>query len=285
MRSPNQPVRTRRLWALLALVTMQVMALTGTASPASARVPGLTFTQTGCEGFSDSVARLYAAGFGRQPDQEGFQFWMDEYTSGRWTFPAMAGFFVESTEFVSTYQELDNLAFVQQIYRNVLGREGDAEGIDFWTGQVNSGITRAAILMRFAESPENVTRTGTVEPQLGFYNNGLSAPWTCDGLPPLPPSACTILSRTAAGITVQVRISNLDTVDSVNATISILGQVNVQSPTGPENVPGEASEQVVPNIGPRQTVEVEFTVPFPITAAADPATSGCFFVTTNLEIV
>lgn len=285
MRSPNQPVRTRRLWALLVLVTVQIMALTGTASPSSARVPGLSFTNTGCEGFSDSVARLYTAGLGRQPEKDGFQFWMDEYTAGRQTFPSMANFFVNSPEFQNSYGSLDNLGFVQQIYRNVLGREGEAEGVEFWTGQIDSGVTRAAILMRFAESPENVTRTGTEEPQLGFFNNGLSAPWTCDGLPPLPPSACTVLSRTATGMTVQIRISNLDTVDTVNATVTILGQVNVQSPTGPENVPGETSEQVIPNIGPRQTVEVEFTLPFPVTAAADPASSGCFFVTTNLEVV
>ncbi len=51
--------------------------------------------------------RLYTAGLGREPERDGFDFWMNEYTSGRWSFPAMAAFFVESPEFSASYGTLD----------------------------------------------------------------------------------------------------------------------------------------------------------------------------------
>ena len=39
--------------------------------------------------------------------------------------------------------------------------------------------TRATILLRFSESPENVQNTGTTEPSLGFYNQGVTEPFAC----------------------------------------------------------------------------------------------------------
>ncbi len=249
-------------------------ALAVAPTPSGAAVPGLTFTQTGCEGYSDSVARLYSAGLGRTTEQAGFEFWMGEYTAGRQTFTSMAAFFVASTEFQNNYGALTNLGFVQQIYRNVLGREGEAEGVNFWTGQLDAGVTRASILMRFAESPENIARTGTVEPTLGFFNNGLSAAWTCDGLPALPASACNILSRTASTLTVEITLSNVDTTTAINPTIEIAGRIDGDIV--------ETSTQTMATIAPRQTGVETFVLPFPLTAQADPAARTCSFVTKSL---
>ncbi len=154
-------------------------ALVLETSAAGASVPGLPFTSTACEEHSDSVARLYTAGLGRVADQGGFEFWLDEYTSGRWTLPRMAAFFESSDEFKANYGALSDLDFVKQVYRNVLQREGDAGGIEFWTGQIGAGTSRGTILLRFSESPENITITGTTEPALGPYNQGLLEPFAC----------------------------------------------------------------------------------------------------------
>lgn len=148
-------------------------------APAEAAVEGLSFTETGCEEYSDSVARLYQAGLGRAPEEGGFRFWMDAYTSGAWSFARMAEFFVASDEFQSSYGELDDLGFVNQLYRNVLGREGEAGGVAFWHDELLGGSSRATVLMRFAESPENIARTGTTAPAFGPFNNGWSMPWAC----------------------------------------------------------------------------------------------------------
>ncbi len=149
-------------------------------APAGASVPGQSFTQTQCEAYSDAVARLYTAALDREPEQGGFDWWLEEYTQGRWTLPRMAQFFVESPEFQQKYGALDDRAYITQIYRNVLDREPDGEGLDFWAGQMTGGMSRAILLLRFSESPENITNSGTSQPALGEFNEGRSeGPWVC----------------------------------------------------------------------------------------------------------
>jgi hypothetical protein len=62
--------------------------------------------------------------------------------------------FASSAEFLLKYGSLDNQGYVQQLYRNVLGREADSSGLADWVGQLNAGATRGAILVGFAESNE-----------------------------------------------------------------------------------------------------------------------------------
>lgn len=168
------------LTSLLLLVALAGSLVVAATAPAGASVPGKPFTETLCEGDSDSIARLYTAGLGREPEQGGFDFWITEYTLGTWTFPRMAEFFVNSPEFQASYGTLNQDEFIRQLYRNVLGREGETGGVTFWNEQMSAGMSRATVLMRFAESPENITRSGTVEPTLGEFNEGRPAGhWRC----------------------------------------------------------------------------------------------------------
>lgn len=165
--------------ALVAAFVLAGALVAVDAEPADAALPGHPFTETGCEEYSDSVARLYQAGLGRAPEQGGFEFWLDAYTSGQWTFLRMAQFFVASDEFQASYGDLDDRSFVEQLYRNVLDREGDVTGAAFWAAQLEAGMTRATVLLRFAESPENIAKTGTTPPAFGPFNEGWSESWTC----------------------------------------------------------------------------------------------------------
>ncbi len=166
----------------MAAVMIAVLALATTApSSVGAAVPGKDFTETGCENHSDSVARLYTAGLGREPERGGFEFWLTEYTAGRWSLPKMATFFAQSPEFNRSYGALTQDGFIRQLYRNVLGREGEQGGVTFWNEQMSLGMDRGTVLLRFAESPENIMNSGTVQPFLGPFNAGLSTSWTCNG--------------------------------------------------------------------------------------------------------
>lgn len=165
--------------ATLLLATTIGALLTMSPVDAGAAVPDKPFTETLCEGSSDSVARLYTAGLGREPEQGGFDFWINEYSNGTWSFPAMAQFFVNSDEFTASYGSLTQDAFIRQLYRNVLGREGESGGVTYWNQQMTAGMSRATVLMRFAESPENVATSGTVEPELGYFNVGIQGSWRC----------------------------------------------------------------------------------------------------------
>jgi hypothetical protein len=207
MPTPSAPRRRQLFVAVLIAI-----AVLGSTIGAEASVPGKPFTQTECEGHSDSVARLYTAGLGRVPDEGGFEYWMDEYTSGRWSFPRMAQFFVGSAEFVEAYPALNDPAFVAQLYRNVLDRDGEPSGVLFWSAEMAAGMSRATVLMRFAESPENIQRSGTTSPALGSFNEGISGPWTCIGtLPAVPrPVAGDLTISELLGV---VRVADEELVD------------------------------------------------------------------------
>ena len=57
---------------------------------------------------------------------------------------------------------MDNEAFVQAIYQNSLGRDGDAQGVAYWKGLLDNGKSRSDMVAEFMElsltldlTPEN----------------------------------------------------------------------------------------------------------------------------------
>ena len=105
-----------------------------------------------------SIGRLYKAAFDRLPEVNGLNFWVNSFEGGQ-SIVQIASRFVESPEFSGRYGNLNDTNFVRQLYRNVLGREGEQSGITYWVGLIKKGTSRAKILERFSASPENVTKT------------------------------------------------------------------------------------------------------------------------------
>lgn len=100
--------------------------------------------------------RIYQAAFDRAPDTTGLTFWIDALDDGL-SFAAMGSGFVQSAEFESVYgTSVSDEAFVAELYQNILGREGEQAGIDFWVGLLEDGRDRGLVLIGFADSPENV---------------------------------------------------------------------------------------------------------------------------------
>ncbi len=124
-----------------------------------------------CIAMTDSITRLYSAYFLRAPDDGGYAFWSDEFSSGRRGLQNMSDFFASSDEFRALYANLSNREFVQLVYQNVLGRQPDVEGLNFWTGRLDSGaMSRGTVMINFSESSEYVQLTGTVPPIAGYFN-------------------------------------------------------------------------------------------------------------------
>ncbi|MDH3295085.1 MAG: polysaccharide deacetylase family protein, partial [Acidimicrobiia bacterium] len=99
------------------------------------------------------VARLYVAYFRRPPEYEGAKYWNTLYGSGRLGLVEMSDLFARSTEFANRYQSLNQREFVALVYRNVLGREPDQRGWDYWTALMNRGVlTRGELMVLFSES-------------------------------------------------------------------------------------------------------------------------------------
>ena len=117
-----------------------------------------TFDQvTGLNTDSGRMFRLYNASFKRLPDPDGLAYWIDNFSSGRNTIRVVASSFLGSEEFAERYgANVTDEKFVNTLYQNVLGRDADTSGLNYWLGQLNSGAeTRCEVLLGFAESAEN----------------------------------------------------------------------------------------------------------------------------------
>lgn len=104
------------------------------------------------------VTRLYYAAFLRHPDASGLTYWIRARQSGR-SLQSIATSFASSSEFRSRYGSLSDARFVEQVYRNVLGRAPDASGASFWEDRLEAGDSRGEVLVGFSESAEHVRTT------------------------------------------------------------------------------------------------------------------------------
>lgn len=111
------------------------------------------------DGAAGQVYRLYQAAFARQPDPAGLKYWLARSDDGM-GLHQIAGHFLGSGEFMAAYGSLlSNVEFVQQLYENVLGRNGDLEGSAFWVDVLDRGsMDPGSVLISFADSPENRAR-------------------------------------------------------------------------------------------------------------------------------
>ncbi len=125
----------------------------------------------------EKITGLYVAYFNRAADQEGLTYWTTtadnvakEGGDVSSVFKTLSGGFATHPTFTTTYAHLNNEEFVAAIYRNSLGRDGDAEGIAYWTDLLDSGMIRSDMVATFVElsmvtdlTPENYPSLSTEE--------------------------------------------------------------------------------------------------------------------------
>lgn len=108
------------------------------------------------DGNAGQAYRLYQAAFSRTPDEPGLGYWIGQIDAGM-TLQQAANSFIISAEFQSLYgTNLTDRAFVEKVYQNVLGRDYDQAGFNYWLDELERGvITRDGLLASFSESAEN----------------------------------------------------------------------------------------------------------------------------------
>lgn len=128
---------------------------------------------------SAQLYRLYQATLDRPPDPAGLYGWSDQLFSGGMSLHQVAGGFVQSREFQKVYGALDTGDFVTLLYRNVLDRAPDAEGLAKWSTLLDSGsLSREAVVLGFSESAE--FRAKTAVEALSVSRASLTAMWSDD---------------------------------------------------------------------------------------------------------
>jgi len=104
------------------------------------------------------IAGLYAAFFNRAPDAEGLAYWEGQASGGNDldTFKVLAAGFATHPKFTDIYSGMTNQQFVEAIYVNALGYEGDSEGISYWTGLIDGDMPRSDMVATFVHSALNI---------------------------------------------------------------------------------------------------------------------------------
>ena len=122
-------------------------------------IKGIFDSMSNIDSIPSKIYRLYNAGFGRFPDKDGFDYWIEKNTSNIDTYKKTAQSFILSDEFNNLYpSDSDNEQYITSLYLNVLDREPDIVGSQYWLNQIEMGFeTKAELLMGFAESNENKT--------------------------------------------------------------------------------------------------------------------------------
>lgn len=107
------------------------------------------------DGYLGKAYRMYQTVFDRAPDKEGLGFWAAHQQQGL-TLESMAAGFMNSPEFIGRYgRDPANEEFVANLYRNVLHREGEAQGMAYHIANLERGMSKANVVVGFSESPEN----------------------------------------------------------------------------------------------------------------------------------
>ncbi|MCS0597987.1 DUF4214 domain-containing protein [Massilia agri] len=111
---------------------------------------------TGTNGNAGQAYRLYRAAFDREPDLVGLGFWIEMLDRGV-SLQTVAGGFTQGEEFIKLFgANASNAEIVTRLYQNILDREPEKGGYDFWVAVLDEKRTDlGTVLAAFSESNEN----------------------------------------------------------------------------------------------------------------------------------
>ena len=107
-----------------------------------------------------SIDRLYLSAFDRLADKAGLEYWVSRFDEN-FSMQNTANSFIISQEFHSLYgSKPTQEEYVTLLYHNVLLRDPDTAGLNYWLTQMQDGFTKADTLLSFSESQEFINLTG-----------------------------------------------------------------------------------------------------------------------------
>jgi len=186
---------------------------------------------------ASTIQKLYIAYFNRPADVAGLNYWEGQLDANKISLAGLAQSFSEQVEYVMTYGGKTTADVVTALYQNLFGRAPDADGLKYWTTQidtkaVNMGTAALAILNGAApQSVDGVTIqnklkfatdfTGSLNTQekAASYSyayafevmRGILSGVTATGLPPtLVPSLPLKITEAANGISNAERMLGID---------------------------------------------------------------------------
>jgi hypothetical protein len=123
-------------------------------------------------GNGGQIYRLYQAAFNRTPDKQGLGDWLYAMDHGTDLLSVSLGF-IQSVEFQTKYQNQTAPEIITHLYQNVLHRDPEQAGLDYWVNQLTSGAQSGQqILVGFSESNENQANLiGVIQNGFEYYQH------------------------------------------------------------------------------------------------------------------
>jgi hypothetical protein len=103
----------------------------------------------------DSIIGLYVAYYNRAPDIEGFNYWKTQASqNGNTTaLKAISRGFKAAPQFSEEYPlTLSDKDFVKKIYLNILKREPEVDGLNFWVGKLKDGLSKSDFILEYIKA-------------------------------------------------------------------------------------------------------------------------------------
>ncbi len=98
------------------------------------------------------IIRLYNFVLEREGDGKGVNYWLNALNNGEKSIEeAVLGFF-NSQEFKD--KNLNDEEFIKIVYKAILDREADENGLRFWVKKLQDGVSRTEIIKSFLKQPE-----------------------------------------------------------------------------------------------------------------------------------
>jgi hypothetical protein len=115
------------------------------------------------------IARMYDTTLDRGHDAGGLRAWTGGLDAGM-SLKQIADGFMASPEFQTTYGALDDIAFVKQLYLNILDRAGEDTDVQAWVGGLKGSMSRSEIVVGFSESNEHAVKlAGVIDDGIHVY--------------------------------------------------------------------------------------------------------------------
>ena len=142
------------------------------------------------------LTNYYHSILGRDPDASGITFWQGEISRVQGLgIDAQEAFRVMSSQFFTSDEYLrkntSDTQYVIDLYSTFLNRLPDAEGLNYWTGELTAGMPRSVVLFTFMFMPEftnymrgflgNTGGRSEVSAVVGFYQGFLNRLPDTDG--------------------------------------------------------------------------------------------------------
>lgn len=101
-----------------------------------------------------SVYRLYQSIMAREPDVEGIRWWTEQIEQGKALSQVVEAFLAARNDTNQFMGISNNSLWLDTLYQQVMGRNADSGGKAYWLNRLETGSSKAEVLLAFSESKE-----------------------------------------------------------------------------------------------------------------------------------